>query len=183
MFFQGISRIGRSCATVVVLMPALVPVGFCQTTSNQEDEQVSSKKVEEIVVYGEKSLTQLRLELHRAEDKAYALFNSLNSDDEYDIHCYREAQIGSHIKRRICRPNYVSQATSEEARNLLRGQPGTSAWARTRQKDKVLRENMEALVVERPEFFKALSEFSDANQALESERQRRCEGRVIICRR
>jgi hypothetical protein len=182
MFLQRISRIGRFCGAAVTLMLALIPVGFCQTTSNQEDEQVSSEIVEEIVVYGEKSLTQLRLELHRAEDKVYALFNLLNSDDEYDIHCYREAPIGSHIKRRVCRANFVVKATSEEARDFLLGQPGPSAWAKIQPKNKLLQEEMEALV-ERPEFLKALSEFSDANQILESEHQRKCEGQVIICRR
>ena len=183
MFLQSISRICRFCATVVTLMLALVPVGFCQTTSNQEDGQVSSETVEEIIVYGDKSLTQFRLELHRAEDKVYSLFNALNSDDEYDVHCFREAPTGSHIKRRICRANFVSKATSAEARALLRGQPAPSAWAAIQQKNKLLQEKMEALVVERPEFLEALSEYSDANQILESERQRRCEGRVIICRR
>lgn len=183
MFLQRLSRIGRVCATIVTLMLALVPVGFCQTTSNHEDERVSSETIEEIVVYGEKSMTQLRVELHRAEDKVYTLFNSLNSDDEYDIHCYLEAPIGSHIRRRICRANYEVKATTEESRRLLLGLPSASAWATIQAKNKLLREEMEALVVERPEFLEALSEYSDANQILESEHQRRCEGRAILCRK
>jgi hypothetical protein len=182
MFLQRISRIGRSCATAVALMLALAPAAFCQTTSNQEDEQVSSETIEEIVVYGEKSLTKLRLELHKAEDKVYSLFNSLNSDDEFDIHCYREAPTGSHIKRRVCRANFVVEATSEEARDFLLGHPGPSAWTKIQPKNKLLQEEMEALV-ERPEFLKALSEFADANQILKSEYQRKCEGQVIFCRK
>ena len=179
MFLQRTRPIGTSCATVVAFM--LAPVGLCQTISNQEDEQDASETVEEIVVYGQKSLTQLRIELHEAEDRAFALFNSLNNEDEYDILCYREAPTGSHISRRICRPNYVSQARSLETRAFLRGQPPPSAWAIIQHKDKILREKMETLVVERPEFLKAINEFAEAKENLESEHKRRCEGRIILC--
>ena len=54
--------------------------------------------------------------------------------------------------------------------------------AKIRQKDEILRKEMEALVIERPELLKALSEFSDVKQMLESEHQKRCEGRIFICR-
>ena len=42
---------------------------------------------------------------------------------------------------------------------------------------------MEALVVKRPELFEALDEFSRAKHALESERQRGCEDKILICQR
>jgi len=183
MLLRRISRIVRFCAMVVPLTLAFVPAGFCQAISGQPDQAGPSEAIEEIVVYGEKSLIQLRLEVHKAEDKVFAMFNSLNSDDEYDIHCYLEAPIGSHIKRRVCRANFVSKATSEEARQLLRGQPGVSAWTKTQHKNKLLQAEMEALVLERPEFLKVVNEYGEANQALKSERERRCEGRVSTCRK
>lgn len=183
MFLKRTSRNGRILAIIVAMTVVTIPVGLCQSNSMQEDEPVSSETLEEIVVYGEKSMTQLRVELHRAEDKVYTLFNSLNSDDEYDIHCYLEAPIGSHIRRRICRANYEVKATTEESRRLLLGLPSASAWATIQAKNRLLREEMEALVGEHPEFLEALSEYSDANQTLESEHQRRCEGRAILCRR
>ena len=52
-----------------------------------------------------------------------------------------------------------------------------------REKDKQLTEELEALVVERPELRKALSEFSDAKQLLEGEHERRCADSIILCKR
>ena len=175
-FVPRLSRIGGILATV-----AFVSAGFCQDISGDENVDVSSETIEEIVVRGEKSLIQLRLELNRAEDKAFDLFNSLNSNDEYDIHCYMEAPTGSRIKRRVCRANFVVDATTNVAKAFQLGLPSNSDWAAVQLKYKHLQEEMEALVVERPEFFDALSEFSEAKKALESENQRRCEGRAIVC--
>lgn len=183
MSLQRIFRVGSVCTTGAVLLLALVPVGMCQTASVQKEEPAPSDTIDEITVYGNKSLRKLRLDLYTAEDNVYAVFNSLNSDDEYDVHCYHEARYGSRITRRVCRANFVSEAIADETRALLRDQPEIPAWATIQQKNKLLREKVEALVIERPELLKALSEFSDAKQILESERQRRCEGRVIICRR
>ena len=186
MSLQRNFRIGGVLSTGVVLLFALAPVGMCQSSSVQEVEPEPSDTIEEIIVYGNRSLNQLRLELYRAEDIAFDLFNSLNSDDEYDIHCYKEAPTGSHIKRRVCKANYEKELTADATRRwLLGGQSRTylHPTAKIRRKDKLMLEEMEALVVERPELRKALSEFSDAKQILESERQRRCEGRILICRR
>ena len=123
MFLKRTSRNGRIFAITLAMTVVTIPVGLCQTNSMQEDESASSETIEEIVVYGEKSLIHLRHEVQRAEDRVFDVFNTLNSDDEYDIHCYREAPTGSHIHRRVCRANFVSKATAEEARALLLGLP------------------------------------------------------------
>ena len=183
MFLRRYFRFGTVRVTGAILLLALTPVGMCQTPPGQVAEPASSDTLEEIIVYGSKSLNQLRLERYRAEEKVFVLFNSLNSDDEYDIHCYKEAPIGSRIKRRVCKPNYVKELTAKATAGMLGGLPHDNPAARIRRKDKLLLEEMEALVVERPELLKALSEFTIAKQMLESEHQRRCEGRIIICRR
>ena len=185
MFLQRVFRITELFATGAMLLLTLTSVGLCQNAPVQEVESDPTETIEEIVVYGEKSLIRLRYELYKAEEVVFDLFNSLNSDDEFDIHCYKEAPIGSHIKRRICTPNYVRELVAEATRLALLGIIGSYSHpvAKIQQKDKLLREEMEALVIERPELLKALSEFADAKQILETERQRRCEGRLIICRK
>lgn len=172
---------GRYCAAIVTLTVALVPVAYSQAPSKENDGQDSSEPIEEIVVVGEKSLTKLRLELYKAEDNAYALFNAINSNDDFDIRCYREAPIGSRVLRRICKPNYEREATAEEARDFLLGIRGSPPWGAIELKNKRLREEMEALVVANPEFFKALNKVAEAGQALRAERNRRCEGKAILC--
>ena len=94
---------------VSVLLLALAPIGMCQTEPVEEANQPPSEITEEIIVYGDKSMSVLRYEMNHAADVTFDLFNSLNSDDEYDIHCYKEASIGSHIMRRVCRPNFEKQ--------------------------------------------------------------------------
>jgi len=189
MSLQRNFRIGEAFATGVVLLFALPPCAMSQDASVQEAEQDRPDTIEEIVVYGDKSLVRLRQELYRAEEVAFDLFNSLNSDDEYDIHCYYEAPIGSHIKLRVCEANYVRELTAAATAQWLvsqqagASQPYRDALPEIRQKDELLRAKMEKLVVEIPEFRKALSDYSEAKRILEDERQRRCEGRIIICRR
>ena len=191
MFLRRVFRFTELFTACAMLLLALTSVGMCQNTSVPEEESKDTDTIEEIIVYGDKSLIRLRLELYRAEEKVFVLFNSLNSDDEFDIHCYKEAPTGSHIMRRVCKANYerklIAEATS---RWLLSRQTGTGVApgflypaAKIQQKAELLHEEMESLVVENPELLKVLSEFSEAKRILESERQRRCEGRIFICRR
>jgi len=42
---------------------------------------------------------------------------------------------------------------------------------------------MTELASERPDYLNALIKFTEATQTLESEHKRRCEGRLLICRR
>ena len=175
-------------ATKLLLLFAMPAYGASQNASDQEAEQDRTDTIDEIIVYGDKSLVRLRQELYRAEEIVFDLFNSLNSDDEYDIHCYYEAPIGSHIKRRVCKANYLKELTAEATRQSLlfgqagAGRPHLDPLLRIRKKDKLLQEEMERLIVEQPELLKALSIYSESRQVLEDERQRRCEGRIIICR-
>jgi len=173
------------------MLLAMASVGMCQTVSAQGVDPAAADEIEEIVVYGDKSLGLLRSDIYRAEEKAFSLFNSLNSDDDYDIHCYKEAQTGSHIKRRICKANFVrkleAEATSRWLRNLQSGgragQPYGEAMVRTQQKAEILRKEMEVLILENADLLKAVVELSNAKQILESERQRRCDGRLFVCRK
>ena len=145
----------RTCgelAAGVALLFVLAPSGMCQDESVQEAERESSDTIEEIIVYGNKLLSQLRLEVYLAQDTTFDLFNSMNSDDEFDIHCYEEAKIGSHVMERICRPNYVGKLTSQATRQWLLGQTGVYLHpvAEIQRKDELLVKEMEALVVDKP---------------------------------
>ena len=188
MSVQRNFRVSVICTTGAMLLLALAPTGMCQTVPDQEVEPAPSDAIDEIIVYGNKSLHTLRMDLYMAEENVFAVFNSLNSDDEYDVHCYYEAPTGTRIKRRMCRANFVKELTDESAMAMqlaLRGMGGPYIpnWARVKKKEKLLLEEMEALVAEHPELLEALINLSDAKQILESERQRRCEGSFLICRR
>ena len=139
-------------------------------------EQESSESIEEIIVYGNKPLHALRREVYKAEENFFAVFSALNEDDEYDIRCFYEVPSFTHIRRHVCRANFVIDATSAESAPAF--SEGIGAFSRPaafeiRRKKKRLRELMEALVAERPELLETLSEYTDAKQTLESAKKRR----------
>jgi hypothetical protein len=81
------------------------------------DEQV----LDEAVVKGT-SLWKLRQDMVKTEEQFYKLFNELNKEDDYDVHCRLEAPLGTRLKKRICRIAFYEDAEAEAAQALLSGQ-------------------------------------------------------------
>jgi hypothetical protein len=112
----------------------------------------------------------------------------LNSDDDFDIHCYREAETGSHIKRRVCKANYLRRLEAEATKQQMLSLQATGAGlylepvVEIRKMDKKFQEEVEKLAIANPELLEALVEFVDMKKAFEAERKERCEGRFILCR-
>ena len=187
MFIKRHFRDGGVSATVKLLSFVLIPVvAMCQDVLTPEEvlaEQSPSDPIEEIIVYGNKTLHHYRLEMYRAQDKVFATFNSLNSDDEFDIHCFKESRTGTRIKRRICRANYVTEAEAAEALAWQLGQPEVPARTVIIHKHKILIEEMDKLVTQRPELLEAVVEYAAAIQDLEGARQEKCDGKIIACKK
>jgi hypothetical protein len=139
-------------------------------------EQESSETIDEITVYGDKSVSALRRDVYIAEENFFDLFNSLNQDDEYDVRCYYEVPSFTHIRHHVCRANFVIDATSAQAEDWRTDGPrrpiAPAAW-NIQSKKKRLRELMEALVAKRPELNQALNKYTEAKEVLESEKKRR----------
>ena len=188
MIVQWITRSSATLITGVVLSLALVTSGHCQSPSNSEAESDNAEPIEEIRVYGEKSLLRMRHEADIAEEVFFDQFNALNSDDDFDIHCYREAKTGSRIRRRVCKANYFIRLEAEATKNTLLSlqASGSSVFldptAEIRKMDKLMLEKMEKLASENPGLLKALEEFVGLKKAYEAERKQKCEGRLILCR-
>ena len=181
----------RSSATLItggVLSLALVTSGHCQSPSNPEAASDNAEPIEEIRVYGDKSLLRMRHEVDIAEEVFFDQYNALNSDDDFDIHCYREAKTGSHIRRRVCTANYFRRLEAEATKQQMLSLQATGAGlfldpaAEIRKMDKLLLEKMEKLASENPGLLKALEEFVGMKKAYEAERKEKCEGRLILCR-
>lgn len=184
---------GGFYAMGAVLMLAFAPLGLCQTEPEQESDSASSDVLEEIIVYGDKSLPSIRRELYRAEENVFLMFNSLNSKDEYDIQCDYVELLGSRKRHHVCQPKFYIRIMADNAGAMMSdggfGEqkgfyvPGLSN-GRVAKKEKLLWEEMAVLVFEHPELREALAKLAELNQALESEVQRRCEGSFFIrCRK
>ena len=161
-------------AGAFVLMLAVVPVAMCQTTTAQESEPASSDTPEEIVVYGKRSLIHLRQELYTAEENFFVVFNSLNSDDEYDVNCNYVFRIRAHRRLRECTPKFAKEFEAELANKFF-----TPNLARLRKKEKLLVEEMVIQVSEHPELLEVFTELAKAKRDYDSKRQSRC----VFCRK
>ena len=139
-------------------------------------EQVSQYSIDEIIAYGDRPLHALRREVYRAEEKFFDLFSSLNEDDEYDVHCFYEVPSFTHIRRHVCRANFVIDATAAESAAAFSEAVGAfnrPAVFEIRRKREILRERMETLVAEHPELALTLTEYTSSKQILDSEKERR----------
>ena len=172
MFIRRNILVSGNCTAGIVLMLALAPVGMCQTDPVEEAEPESSDILEEIVVYGNKNIVNLRYAVYAAEDRFFAVFNSLNSDDEYDVDCDYVLRIEAHRRLRECRAEFVKKYESDSVMALM-GMGGHPNLARVRRKEKLLVEKMQAQVSEHPELLEVFTEMAKAKQDYDSERQRR----------
>lgn len=174
------ARAGMRCVLLVLGVFALSSAIAQVETGERADVSVAGEAGaadEEIVVVGQATLRSLREQLIRAEDHVHELFNALNDDDEYDIHCHMETRTGTNISQRVCKPNYVDNATSVEGQSYLaaiRGEFGSTrppASAVINVKSRVLREKLTAFVNENEELREAVSHFTELTENYESAQQ------------
>lgn len=174
-----------SSGYLLVLSFALATL--CQFVLAQEATVKASESIEEIVVYGDKSLSNLRSEMYGAEDDFFAVFNALNSRDEFDIDCDFRTPIGQRRRYHVCTPKFAVKseaaasarylqslhlaAGQEEALDLeAAGADFFSHNVRTRRKEELMWREMKKLLSERPELREALAKVARARNRYESAR-------------
>ncbi len=106
-------------------MRALAAAALCASLTSALALGQDAAITDEIIVRGG-AFEALRLEIRRAEDDVYSRFNEINSTDLYDFHCYERAEVGTHIKRRLCVTNAWRANSTTSAEATVRGlQNGT----------------------------------------------------------
>lgn len=117
---------------------------------------------EEITVTGQKLFIVLKQQIEEAEDHMYGLFNDMNEDDRYDIHCTWEAPLGTRIRQRVCRPEFVANADRAVAQDFLAQVQGFTTTnpppvqAEMGFHYPILEEKLKEALVESPEFADAV---------------------------
>jgi hypothetical protein len=180
MFLQRAIKISVVVTTRVVLLFVLPLPGVCQSEPVLAEEPPET--IEEVIVRGSKSLIELKHEMYRAEDALFDFFNLLNTDDQFDVRCYEEVPTGSKIPQRVCRTNWFRDLHSAETQMMMRGEPFMYPVFRNKKMDERLNELMSKAIREQPKMLDALARHAEAKETLESERERRCQGRFLICR-
>lgn len=128
---------------------------------------------EEIVVIG-KSPTEIRAQMQIAEQAVYDRFNDINSNDEFDIHCHREALTGSNVLRRVCQANFWRNAEAHAGAETVRSLQGSANTidpaeflAEAQYKRRLLTEEMQRLASQDEELQKDLWRLGNLKQALD----------------
>ena len=153
----------------LMLLLAYAPVVLCQT---EEVELAPPDTLEEVIVYGEKSRWLLKYEVYRAEEKLFETFNALNSDDEYDVHCFYEVPTGSRIRQRVCMPNFVKTIRTDAGQAWLENRGPNTNWGMVQVKEQKLLEEMKTLMNDHPELREARDSLGKAKLIYDSERKR-----------
>ena len=177
------NRKGLNITALIMLALGFASVGAGQTTTTDEVTPEADKTPEEIIVYGEKSTIILRNELYRAEESFFTVFNSLNSDNNFDVKCEKITVNAERRRYHICRPKFALKREAEQTREAMlsadHGPIDLSATAGTANANYVRRMNrqmwaeMATLVKEHPELQEELARLQEANQALNADRQRK----------
>lgn len=163
----------------IFLLLGLPVSGICQTDAAPAAEPAGV--MEEVIVLGSKPLLELKLEMYKAEEVLYDIFNSFNGDNDLDVHCYKEAPVGSHIKRRICKTNLYRKLLRRASQRMMAGEHYVYPVAEIKHLNERVLDHMTKTALEQPEMMDALIRANEAREALESERKRRCEDVLLFC--
>jgi hypothetical protein len=136
--------------------------------------------VDEVVVPGRRP-ENLRVEIERLEVAVYDRWNSLNSNDEFDIQCLEREPTGSNITTRTCAPKFVIEAESREARGSVREARAGGADARNlgevarrmEEKSRALTEEMQRVARQDDQLLRDLVRLDELRQLQAAERQSR----------
>jgi len=135
---------------VAVLALPMAAVGQPASTGTAANDEA----IDNIVVVGQKSLSQLRKEVFEAEEDFYSVFNKLNDEKDYDVRCFYEKATGTHIKNHVCRARFVTKAFERHARrnrNNMSSVANQSADPVLAEKTIKYQEKVETLISDSPE--------------------------------
>ena len=166
-----------------VLVALLVALGYPsdrvtlaqqeQATAEAPAEDAAYADLEEIIVTAPRTLRSMRADIVEVQDRAFALFNELNADNDYDIVCRRETPTGSNIPVRVCRPGYIDRLEAEAAQDFLAGDVYLDPGGDIMYHEGILRQKIARMAEEDPDFHHALAEFHRVKTAYEEERRER----------
>ena len=72
----------------------------------------------ELIIISELSRSEVSPLIVEAEDQLYELFNANNENDLNDIHCTKVKSTGSNISKRVCEPNFLVNARTNNRTDL-----------------------------------------------------------------
>jgi hypothetical protein len=106
-------------ATIALLYLCWSASALAQTDTRETATEQSAVMIEEIVITEIRSPRLWRLNIERAEDDVYDLFNRLVDNSDYKVDCRREGTTQSRILVRTCEPRFVNRRRALNTRNMI----------------------------------------------------------------
>src|SRR5262245_21170354 len=107
-------------ALIVLSMSASGGVALAQTESPAPERgaTASREEPEEVVVRGRR-IGELRDQVDVTRQRAYALFNEINSSDDFDVYCHKESRGGTNVPQEICRAQFENRISAAAAKDYF----------------------------------------------------------------
>jgi hypothetical protein len=106
----------------MLIVLALVASGSALANSESAQEHAadspSRETPEEVIVRGQR-LAELRIQVQDTRERAYAIFNEINSTDDFDVHCRDERKYHSRAKKRVCRAQFETRISADAAKEYF----------------------------------------------------------------
>ena len=88
------------------------------TPSGRGAGSTNGQDGDEVIVTG-KRLGELKADVEKARERAWGIFNDINSSNDFDVHCAYETRVFSHTKQRVCRPQFESRIAGAAAKEYM----------------------------------------------------------------
>jgi hypothetical protein len=176
MFQRPNFKISWICTAGMVLMLTFGAEGMSQTETAKDTEPSSSDVQEEIIVYGKKSLVLLRHDMRIAQEHFLDVFNSLNSNDEFDFECDYVVYLGDRRRHHVCMPKFAKKLEAQMAEIMMWENTFSTPnrfQSQLKKKEGFLVVEMTTLINQDPGLRKAYTDLSEAKGAYDTERQKR----------
>lgn len=166
----------RTAGAVALLFAHILPA-MCQEQPPESAEPEVPEEIEEITVYGESNINILRRQFNLAQERMFELFNTLNSNDEFDIKCDYEQRLGSRRWHHVCTPKFNTRPQAHAGGQYMVTYDGEDKPSiqspRVRRLNRELWEEMARLVNENPQLRQSYIDLAEKKNAYEAERERR----------
>lgn len=178
-FSMQVCRLSRFALTLLLI--SAVFDGTMTARAQSEPDSDSNQPIEDVGAASTKSLKTLEAEATAAEDRLYEEYNRLNLDDNYDIVCRNESQPGTQLKKRVCRSRIASELVADNSQRFLRGEDGTATRGLIEHHQDVAMGRLAMLVQQHASLEEALVDFYTKKMIYQSEHDRRCDAKSLIC--
>jgi hypothetical protein len=111
-------RIVAATLVSIAVSGTSVALAQGQATPGERAATATQEAPDEVVVRGRR-LSELRADIQIARERAYALFNELNSNDDFDVYCRKEGRSGTRSTETVCRAQFENRISSRAASEYL----------------------------------------------------------------